>query len=96
MIVDDFDVESVSGAPSEANAPLIVDADRVLLRAIAFQLLKPVARNPTKFIKPDGGMDRNELLQRAALHVAWYPPAGPTEEKLRRLPRGKASDHDRM
>src|ERR1700731_4761032 len=96
LIVDDFDVENVSGGPRETKAPFVVDEDRVLLRAIAFQLLKPVARNPTKFIKPDGGMDRNELLQRAALHVAWYPPAGPTEEKLRRLPRGKASDHDRM
>jgi hypothetical protein len=86
MIVDDFDVESISGAPSEANAPLIVDADRILLRAIAFQLLKPVTRNPTKFIKPDGGMDRNELLQRAALHVAWNPPTGSTGEEFRRFP----------
>jgi hypothetical protein len=53
VVVDDFNVESVSGAPSEANSPLIVDPDRVLARSIASQFLQSVAGDAAKFIKPE-------------------------------------------
>jgi hypothetical protein len=44
MIVDNFYVVSISSAPYEADAPLIVDADAVLPVAVVFQSVKPVAR----------------------------------------------------
>jgi len=39
VIVDDFDIAGAAGAPGEADAPLVVDADAVLAGAAAGQLL---------------------------------------------------------
>jgi hypothetical protein len=86
MVVDNFNVESISGAPTEANSPLIVDPDRVLPCSIAFQFLQPIAGDAAKLVKPAGRMNCHELLQCAALHIARNPPTGSTGEKLRRFP----------
>ena len=47
VVVDDLDVEGIGGAPDEADAPLIVDADAVLACAIALERLKPIAGRDT-------------------------------------------------
>ena len=41
--VDDLDVEGIGGAPDEADAPLIADADAVLAGTIALERLEPIA-----------------------------------------------------
>ncbi len=43
VLVDDLDVEGLGGAPDEADAPLIVDADAVLASAIAPERLEALA-----------------------------------------------------
>ena len=43
MIVADFDIVGVSLFPTEADAPLVVDADGRLPGAIAGEFLKPIA-----------------------------------------------------
>ena len=37
VVIDDFDTVGASCRPDEADAPLAIDADAVLPRAIAFQ-----------------------------------------------------------
>jgi hypothetical protein len=48
MVVDDFDIVRTFLCPSKADAPLIVDPDRILPLAIARQRFKPVARKRTQ------------------------------------------------
>jgi len=43
MIIDDFHVIGTAVRPSETDAPLLVDADRVLALPISRQLLQPIA-----------------------------------------------------
>jgi hypothetical protein len=43
MVVNDLDIEGVTSAPDEADAPPIVDANAVLPDTIGAQRLKPVA-----------------------------------------------------
>jgi len=47
VVIDNFNVNWIAAIPPETYPILIVDADRVLPRAIALQFLKPIAwRNP--------------------------------------------------
>src|SRR5579883_2350374 len=43
MVVDDLDIESVTSDPTEANAPLIVDADTHLTGAVALEHFEPIS-----------------------------------------------------
>jgi hypothetical protein len=45
MVIDDFDVVSLSMVPSETNPELIVDPNAVLSYPVSFKLLKPVSWN---------------------------------------------------
>ena len=62
MVVDEFDVASAAGAPGEADAPLVVDADAVLAGAGADQLLQAIARRHPQVVDALGGVDENELV----------------------------------
>ena len=44
VVVDDFHVIRAPIRPNEADAPLVVDADRVLSRPITAERLKAIAR----------------------------------------------------
>ncbi len=43
MVVTDFDIVGVSFVPTEAYAPLVIDADRGLPGAVAGEFFQPVA-----------------------------------------------------
>ncbi len=63
MIVNDFDIVSVSVAPDETNPKLVIDADAVLTGSIALQSLQAVAwRNPQVF-KPCGAVESEKFPQ---------------------------------
>jgi hypothetical protein len=44
VVVDDFDFGDAFACPAEAQTPLPVNPDAVLIRPIAVQWLKPIAR----------------------------------------------------
>lgn len=69
MVVDDFDVVSVTCLPSEADTPLIVDPDAPLSRAITSKSLETVPRRNSKIVQGDGGIELPELAQRDTLDV---------------------------
>src|SRR5258708_8432554 len=62
VVGDEFDVAGSGGAPGEADAPLVVDADAVLAGAAAGQLLQPVAWWHPEVVDALGGVDDNELV----------------------------------
>ena len=43
MVIHNFYVMRVFALPAETNAPLVIDADAVLTRAVAFESFKAVA-----------------------------------------------------
>src|SRR5690242_13529017 len=47
VVVDDFDISRPSLVPNKADAPLVVDPDRILSLTIGFECFEPIARgNP--------------------------------------------------
>jgi hypothetical protein len=93
VIVDDFNFVGICVPPGKAKPPLIVDAYRVSTGTIAREFLKPMSRNPPKFIEARGGMKSQKLLQCTAPGVRRHSPAGATEKVIGRLARSEVLDH---
>ena len=51
MVSGDLDVCRACGGPGEADAPLVVKADAVLVLAVALQLLEAIARWNAKVVE---------------------------------------------
>jgi hypothetical protein len=67
VIVRDFDFESITIAPDEADPPLVIDADAVLAFPTSLQLFQPIARR-----HPEGpGATRRDAEEAASAS----PPA---------------------
>lgn len=63
MIVHDFNCNDIAFAPDEAQAPLIVDPDAVLARAIAPQGFKLVAGRDAQEIQRSYSVQLLQLAQ---------------------------------
>ena len=66
VVVDDLDVEGIGGAPEEADAPLIVDADAVLASTIALERLEPIAGRNAEVGEGVGRIEDDEFSKRDA------------------------------
>ena len=64
MVVDNFDVFGAAIFPDKANAPLIVDADRMLPATVTLECLKAVTRRPAKIVEGVGIGNHRELSDR--------------------------------
>jgi len=67
MVIDDLDVVSVSLAPHEADAPLVVDANTVLSLPDATKRFKPVARRGGQVPELRGGIELSQFPLRDPL-----------------------------
>jgi hypothetical protein len=67
VVVNDLNLVRVSGAPAEANSPLIVDTDAVLLVSVAAQPFEAVSGRNPQVIQPLGGIEHSELSERDPL-----------------------------
>lgn len=67
MVVHDLDALGASSSPAKANAILIVDADAVLARTIAFEHLEAVSRRDPQVVEPTGDRELPELPPRDRL-----------------------------
>ena len=56
MIVHELDLLRTVGTPDEADAELVVDADRPLSRTVVAQFVQPMARRHTQVLDGDGGV----------------------------------------
>ena len=69
VIVAELDVERIAVLESEADPPLIVDRDRVLPRAVAFERVQAIARRDAQVGHCNRDMHRLELAQGPARHI---------------------------
>ena len=92
MVIDNLDLVGVSVLPNETYPPLVVDPDRVLAGSGPLQLLQPVAGDSPQLAEGDGGVNRRQFPQRAALQITRKPPAEPPAEESLRIPGGEALD----
>jgi len=69
MIVHDFDIMSISVAPSKADSPLIVDTDAVLPASVPRQFLQPGCRWNPEVIQLLGRIDHDQFSQRTPLEA---------------------------
>ena len=67
MIIDDFHVITMPGAPNEADPPLLVDADGMLPLAIPAQRLELVTGRRSQDTQFGRGMQLQQLAQRHPL-----------------------------
>jgi hypothetical protein len=93
VIVDNLNVISIAGAPSETDAPLVVDPDAVLAGSIAFQRFEPIARRDAQEIQSRRSIDLQQFSMRNSLHVGRKASAMLAQEEPFRLPVRKALDH---
>lgn len=93
MVIDDLDIVRIGILPSEADPPLIVDADAVLAGTIAFEFLEAVPRRYAEVVECLGGIDGDQLPQHHPPELRWIPPHRLAPEQARRIPIAKALDH---
>ena len=83
MIIHDFDVMRLALYPAKADAPLVIDPDRVLPRAIATQSLQTIARRRAKVIQPSRIVEHQELAPNNALKRHETPDRAILKEAFR-------------
>ena len=93
VVVDDLDVEGICGAPDEADAPLIVDADGVLPRTIALQRLEPVSGWNAQVGKGVGRIEDDEFPKRDALKAGGQTTRAATLKERFRVGVAEGADH---
>jgi hypothetical protein len=69
VIINDLDLESVASFPSKTDPPLVIDANTVLARAIAFELLQAIAGRDAEVFELLGSVDNAELPQHEAVEL---------------------------
>src|SRR5512139_3962973 len=93
VIVDDLDVVGVAFAPSEADTPLVVDADAELAFAPAAEFLESVAGRRSKIVQHDGSVQLPQPPERHAPDVgSESPDRFPLEEPFR-VGVAESADH---
>lgn len=69
MVIDNLNIESVAILPFEANAPLLVDADAVLARAVASECLELIRWGDHQIAQIRSAIEVLQLLARALLNL---------------------------
>jgi len=95
MVVNNLDLVRVPVPPAETNAPLIIDANTVLTRAVSFEFLQAIARRDSQVLELLGGINETELPKHRPMEVSRKAPHGLALEEPLRVPIGKALDHGR-
>ena len=93
VVVDDLDVEGIGGAPDEADAPLVVDADAVLACTIALERLETIAGRNAKVCEGVGRIEDDELPKRDALKACGQTTRAATVKERFRVWVAEGADH---
>ena len=68
VVINYFDFPSVSIVPYKTNAPLVVDADAVLVTTVSRQGLQPVPRRHSQVIEVSGPVQHIQFHPRPTLY----------------------------
>jgi hypothetical protein len=93
MVVDDLDVEGISGTPAEADPPLLIHADAVLPLTITFELLQPVSGRNAQITQDRRSVEHPEFPKRNTLDPRPEPPHGFAPKQALGVPVLEALDH---
>jgi hypothetical protein len=93
VVIDDLYITSIAGAPSEANAPLIVDPDAVLTSPVAFQRFQSIPRWNAEKVESRRRIDLQQLSMCNSLYAGRKAPAMLAPKELFRFSIRKALDH---
>ncbi len=93
MVVDDLDVMGVSAGPAEANTPLLVDADAMLPRPIAAELLEVVCGRNAKVEKAGGRVEQEKLAESDSQKLGRQPTDPLPLEETFGIPVAEATNH---
>lgn len=93
MVVGHFDVKGVSLRPYKAHAPLIVDADAVLILAVPFQSFETIAGRNAEIMQGLGGIENQQLAQSGTLNVLRQTFHSPAMKQVFRAAVAKAPNH---
>lgn len=69
MVINDLDVISFVIAPLETNPPLVVDADAILARSIAFEFLKAISWGSEQILKIFSIIEIDQFATSGALNI---------------------------
>jgi hypothetical protein len=93
VIVDDLYIVGIAISPSEANSPLVVNANAVLAHPLASKSLEPIAGWHSQVLGSRRCIQHSELPERHILHIPPEPADGLAAEQALGIPVPKALDH---
>ena len=93
MVVAEFNIMGIAISPNEADAPLIVDADAVLSRAIAFQGFQAVAGRQGQVAQFARANKLRELPQGHALNLRRQAVVAPPLPQPLCFPTSEVGNH---
>ena len=96
MVVHDLGVEGVARPPSEADTPLVIDANAVLARPIAGEPFQSIPRWYPEILDDFSGVEHPELAERSALEIRSPSADRIASEQSLRVAVAEAPDHWQM
>jgi hypothetical protein len=93
MIIHDFHIPGVAITPSEADPPLVVDANAISARTIAFQAFEAVSRWTPKVVNRNGRIHGMQFCLGPLLNRRWQAFNGMPHKNGGCPFVGKAPDH---
>jgi len=93
VVIDDFDFMGTVSLPTEANAPLVIDADGVPAFAVALEGFQPVAWRDGKVVQCGDGVELGEFPQGDALNIGRERPGFPFLEEEGCLLASEGTNH---
>lgn len=93
MVVHDLDVVGVGVDPTEADPPLVVDADAVLSEAFGRELLQTVRWRHPEVGETGGGIEHEQFAKGGSVKIRWEPPDPFASEQTLGVGVTEAPDH---
>jgi hypothetical protein len=93
MVINNFDIISMTVLPVEAYSPLIVDPDAPLAFSLANQLFQPVSRRYAKKFQSCRAVDLCEFSKGHPMYVLRKSGCKRAMEDLFRILAAKSLDH---
>jgi hypothetical protein len=93
MVVRDFDIERIAIGKSEADTPLIVDADRMLSGTITFQRLESIRWRQAQVLDSGRSVQLPQPHCRTTQNIRRQPARRAGSEETFRFGVGERPDH---
>lgn len=93
MVIHNLDSLGVGAGPMEADAPLVVNSDRVFSEPISLERLQAIAWRQFEESQLNRGIDQLQLDERSLPDVTWQASGAPGEPQFFGVTVGKTLDH---